>query len=32
MKAIICDICKDKIIGDDGDMKIKYRAKRKWYL
>lgn len=31
MKAVFCDICKNKIIGDDGDMKIKYRAKRKWY-
>lgn len=26
---IYCDICK-KEIGDDGDIRIKYRAKRKW--
>lgn len=31
MKVILCDICKNRIIGDDGDIKIKYRAKRKWY-
>lgn len=32
MKAVLCDICKNKIIGYDGDMKIKYRAKRRWDL
>ncbi len=31
-KVIICDICKDKIIGDDGDIIIKCRAKRRWFL
>ena len=31
-KVIFCDICKNKIIGTDGDIRIKYRAKRKWYL
>ena len=31
-KVVFCDICKEKIIGDDGDIRIKYRAKRKWYL
>ena len=31
-KFIICDICKDKIIGDDGDIRIKYKAKRRWDL
>ena len=31
-KVIFCDICKDRIIGDHGDIRIKYRAKRKWYL
>ncbi len=32
MKATICDICKERIIGCTGDIKIKYRAKRKWCL
>jgi hypothetical protein len=31
-KVVFCDICKEKIIGDDGDIRIKYRAKRKWDL
>ena len=31
-KVISCDICKNRIIGNDGDIRIKYRAKRKWYL
>ena len=31
-KVIFCDICKNKIIGDDGDVRIKYRAKRRWWL
>lgn len=31
-KVIFCDICKDKIIGDDGDIRLKYRAKRRWIL
>ena len=30
-KVIFCDICKE-IIDNDGDIRIKYRAKRKWYL
>ena len=30
MKVVLCDICKNKIIGDNGDVKIKYRAKRQW--
>lgn len=29
-KVVFCDICKNKIIGDDGDVRIKYRAKRRW--
>ena len=29
----ICDICKEKIIGkEDGDIRVKYRAKMKWWL
>lgn len=28
-KVVFCDICKEKIIGDDGDIRIKYRAKKK---
>ena len=32
VKFVYCDICNDKIIGDGGDIRIKYRAKRKWYL
>ena len=32
VKINLCDICKEKIIGDDGDIRLKYRAKRKWYL
>lgn len=31
-KVIFCDICKNRLIGDSGDIRIKYRAKRKWYL
>ena len=31
-KVIFCDICKNKIIGDDGDIRLKYKAKRRWYL
>ena len=31
-KVIICDICREKIFNDDGDINIKYQAKRKWYL
>lgn len=31
-KVVFCDICKNKIIGTNGDVRIKYRAKRKWYL
>lgn len=31
-KIVLCDICKEKIIGLDGDVRIKYRAKRKWQL
>lgn len=31
-KVIFCDICKDKIIGDNGDVRIKYRAKMRWWL
>jgi hypothetical protein len=32
VKAIYCDICKDRIIGCDGDIRLKYKAKRRWYL
>ena len=31
IKAVYCDICK-KTICNEGDLKIKYRAKRKWNL
>lgn len=31
-KLIFCDICKNKIIGNDGDIIIRYKAKRRWYL
>ena len=31
-KVIFCDICKDRIIGYDGDIRLKYRAKRRWDL
>lgn len=31
-KLAFCDICKNKIIGNDGDIRLKYKAKRKWYL
>lgn len=31
-KVIYCDICKNKIIGDDGDVRIKYHAKMRWWL
>lgn len=31
VKLVYCDICKEKIVGDEGDVRIKYRAKRKWY-
>lgn len=32
VKVIICDICKKKIIGNENDIRIKYRAKSKWCL
>lgn len=31
-KVIFCDICKDKIIGNDGDVRMKYKAKMRWWL
>lgn len=31
-KVIFCDICMDRILGDDGDIRIKYKAKRRWCL
>lgn len=31
-KVVFCDICKNKIIGNEGDIRIKYRAKRRWDL
>lgn len=31
-KVIYCDICKERIIGNDGDVRIKYKAKMCWYL
>lgn len=30
-KVIFCDICMDRILGDDGDIRIKYKAKKRWY-
>lgn len=30
-KVVFCDIC-DRIIGNDGDVMIKYRAKKRWDL
>lgn len=31
-KIFLCDICKNKVIGGQGDVRIKYHAKRKWFL
>lgn len=28
---VFCDICKDRI-GNNGDVKIKYKAKMRWWL
>ena len=30
VKLNYCDICKNRLFGSDGDVRIKYRAKRKW--
>lgn len=30
MKVRICDLCK-KQFGNEGDVKFKYKAKKRWY-
>ena len=31
-KVIFCDICMDRILCEDGDIRIKYKAKKRWDL